>query len=137
MNEKTRGALARIRYLIVFGVLALPAAAAAQVVQPSAASIESMNERIEAELTSQKIPGVVIGVASRGRLLHVGTYGLADVELRVPVTDSTVFEIGSISKQFTAAAALLLVEDGRLGLDDPIHEHLADLPSEWLGVTVR
>lgn len=125
-----------IRNLILLGALAFPAAAAAQV-QPSAAALEAMDRLIEAELTSQKIPGVVIGVASRGRLLHVGTYGLADVELRVPVTDSTVFEIGSISKQFAAAAALLLAEEGHLDLDDPIHEYLADLPGEWLGVTVR
>jgi D-alanyl-D-alanine carboxypeptidase len=125
-----------IRSLIIFGALAFPAGVAAQV-QPSAAALVEMDRRIEAELTSQNIPGVVVGVASRGRLLHVGTYGLADVELRVPVTDSTVFEIGSISKQFAAAAALLLVEEGRLDLDDPIHEHLADLPGEWLGVTVR
>lgn len=59
------------------------------------------------------------------------------MELGVPVTDSTVFEIGSISKQFVAAAVLLLVEEGRLGLDDPIHRHLAELPSDWMGVTVR
>jgi CubicO group peptidase (beta-lactamase class C family) len=62
---------------------------------------------------------------------------MADVELRAPVSDSSVFEIGSISKQFVAAAVLLLVEEARLGLDDPIHDYLADLPSEWLGVTVR
>ena len=125
-----------IRNLIVIGALAIPAGAVAQA-QPSAAALAEMDRRIEAELESQKIPGVVAGVMSRGRLLHVGTYGLADVELRVPVTDSTVFEIGSISKQFAAAAALLLVEEGRLDLDDPIHEYLADLPGEWLGVTVR
>lgn len=123
--------------LLLLAGLGSPGAVRAQPVQPSAAAIAEMDRRIEAELTSQKIPGVVIGVMSRGRLLHVGTYGLADVENRVPVTDSTVFEIGSISKQFVSAAALLLVQDGRLGLDDPIHRHLADLPGEWLGVTVR
>jgi len=117
-------------------LLAIPATTQAQP-HPDAAAIAELNRRIEAELTSQNIPGVVVGVMSRGRLLHVGTYGLADVENRVPVRDSTVFEIGSISKQFVAAAALLLVQEGRLSLDDPIHRHLADLPSEWLGVTVR
>jgi CubicO group peptidase (beta-lactamase class C family) len=110
---------------------------AAQVVQPTADALAELDRRIEAEMAENLIPGVLVGVASRGRLLHVKGYGMANVELRVPVSDSTVFEIGSISKQFVAVAAMLLVEEGRLGLDDPIHEHLADLPSEWLGVTVR
>jgi CubicO group peptidase (beta-lactamase class C family) len=83
------------------------------------------------------IPGVLVGVASRGRLVHWKAYGMADVELSVPVTDSTVFEIGSISKEFVSTVVMQLVEEGRLGLDDGIHEHLSFLPSEWLGVTVR
>jgi CubicO group peptidase (beta-lactamase class C family) len=62
---------------------------------------------------------------------------LANVELAVPVTDSTVFEIGSISKQFVSAAAMLQVEEGLLDLDDSIHQYLPGLPSEWLGVSMR
>ena len=126
---------------IMTGVAVLSVAvtvpASAQVGVPADTALRNMDTRIRAEMTSQNIPGVSIAVASRGRMIHVGTYGLANVELRVPVTDSTVFEIGSISKQFAAAAALLLVQDGRLNLDDPIHKYLAYLPSEWLGVTVR
>ncbi len=109
----------------------------AQVVQPTADDLTQMDARIREEMSENNIPGVLIGVASRGRLLHVQSYGMANVELRVPVSDSTVFEIGSISKQFVTAAIMLLVQDGRLGLDDAIHEYLSDLPSEWLGVTVR
>ncbi|MCK5652862.1 MAG: beta-lactamase family protein [Gemmatimonadetes bacterium] len=109
----------------------------AQVIRPTADDLTVMGERIQAEMTANNIPGVLIGVASRGRLLHVQSYGMANVELRVPVSDSTVFEIGSISKQFVATAIMLLVEEGRVGLDDGIHEYLHDLPSEWLGVTVR
>jgi CubicO group peptidase (beta-lactamase class C family) len=106
-------------------------------VAPSPAQLAELDLRIESEMAENNIPGVLVGVASRGRLLHVRGYGLADVELRVPVSDSTVFEIGSISKQFVATAVMLLVEEGTLGLDDPIHEHLPGLPSEWLAVTVR
>lgn len=109
----------------------------AQVVRPSASALSALDQRIEAEMASNNIPGVLVAVASQGRLLHVKGYGMANVELRVPVNDSTVFEIGSISKQFVSAAVMLLVEEGRLGLDDPIHQHYADLPSEWLGVTIR
>jgi CubicO group peptidase (beta-lactamase class C family) len=115
----------------------VPTALAAQVAQPGAAELDALDRRIRAEMEESVIPGVLVGVASHGRLLHVRSYGLADVELRVPVTDSTVFEIGSISKQFVSAAVMLLRQEGRLELDDPIHDYLADLPSEWLGVTIR
>jgi len=109
----------------------------AQVIQPTAGDLTGMDQRIQAEMAANNIPGVLIGVASRGHLVHVKSYGMANVELGVPVSDSTVFEIGSISKQFVATAIMLLVEEGRVGLDVGIHEYLYDLPSEWLGVTVR
>jgi CubicO group peptidase (beta-lactamase class C family) len=104
---------------------------------PDAEGMAELDRRILADMESYNIPGVVVGVASRGRLVHWKGYGMANVELSVPASDSTVFEIGSISKEFVSAAVMLLVEEGRLELDDPIHKYLADLPSEWLGVTVR
>lgn len=109
----------------------------AQLAAPAPEALAELDRRVQAYMAEQNIPGGLVAVASRGRLVHLRTYGLADVELRAPVTDSTVFEIGSISKQFVAAAALLLVEEGRLALDDPIHRYLPDLPSEWLGATMR
>jgi CubicO group peptidase (beta-lactamase class C family) len=132
----------RVGRTVAVGLLLWAASAAisglsAQVIQPTADDLSGMDQRIQAEMAANNIPGVLIGVASRGRLVHVKSYGLANVELGVPVSDSTVFEIGSISKQFVATAIMLLVEDGRIGLDDGIHEYLYDLPSEWLGVTVR
>lgn len=108
-----------------------------QLIQPTADQLAELDGRIRADMETYNIPGVVIGVASRGRLVYWKGYGMANVELRVPATDSTVFEIGSISKEFVSAAVMLLVEEGRLGLDEPIHNYLANLPSEWLGVTVR
>ncbi|MGM0669949.1 MAG: serine hydrolase domain-containing protein [Gemmatimonadota bacterium] len=127
--------------LLVFGLSPLPTPgpvpAHAQLHQPTAAELAEMDRRIRAEMVAFNTPGVVVGVMSRGRLLFWKGYGVANVELRVPATDSTVFEIGSISKEFVSAAVLLLVEEGRLELDDPINRHLTGLPSEWLGVTVR
>lgn len=107
------------------------------VVEPSAEALATLDRRVRGHMAEFKIPGAVIAVASRGKILHLETYGLANVELSVPVSDSSVFEIGSISKQFVAVAALLQAEEGKLELDDPIHKHLPDLPGEWLGVTVR
>ncbi len=111
--------------------------ASAQLVQPSADALAELDRRIEVYLDENNIPGGLVAVASRGRIVHLRPYGMANVELSVPVTDSTVFEIGSISKQFVSAAVMLLVQEDRLELDDPIHQYLPNLPSEWLGVTVR
>jgi len=123
-------------FVVTSAALTIPELAA-QVAQPTAAELAVMDQRIRAAMEEDNIPGVLVGVASRGRLVHTQSYGMANVELRVPVSDSTVFEIGSISKQFVATAMMLLVEEGSVALDDGIHEYLSDLPSEWLGVTVR
>ena len=114
-----------------------PDLAAQRVIQPTPEALSEIDRTVLAHLEQNNIPGGLVAVSSRGRMLYLRPYGLADVELSVPVHDSTVFEIGSISKQFVAAATMLLVEEGRLGLDDPIHHYLPYLPSEWLGVTVR
>ena len=111
--------------------------ASAQIVEPTADELAELDRRVQAHLDQNNIPGGLVAVASRGRIIHLRTYGMANVELSVPVTDSTVFEIGSISKQFVSATVMLLVQETKLGLDDPIHQYLPYLPGEWLGVTVR
>ena len=108
-----------------------------QLVEPSVEALETLDARIQGHMETFGTPGVIVAVASRGEIKHLRSYGMANVELDVPVTDSTVFEIGSISKQFVAAAIMLLVEDGLLNLDDPIHKFMPELPSEWIGVTIR
>ncbi len=109
----------------------------AQVVTPTAEALSALDTYIEEYLAANNVPGALVAVASRSRLLHLQTYGYANVELSVPVVERTVFEIGSISKQFVAAATMLLVEENKVALEDPVHRFLPYLPSEWLGVTVR
>jgi CubicO group peptidase (beta-lactamase class C family) len=87
-------------------------------------------------LNKNNIPGAAVAVASNGSLVYYKSYGMANVELSVKVNKETVFEIGSMSKQFISAIAMLLVESGKLELGTPIHEYLPFLPSEWMGVTV-
>ena len=111
--------------------------ASADFVQPDKAAIAALDNTIENYLDENTIAGALVAVARDGQLVYVKAHGLANVELSVPVTPESVFEIGSISKQFVAAAAMLLVEEGRLDLDKSIHGHLPELPGEWLGVTMR
>jgi len=104
---------------------------------PSKASLVELDTWMTTYLKENNTPGAVIAVASQGELVHVKAYGLANVELAVPVSKETVFEIGSVSKQFTSAAAMLMVEEGKLKLNAAIHTYLPFLPSEWMGVTVH
>ncbi len=110
---------------------------APQIASPGAEELAELDQWIEGFMHENNVPGGMVGVFSRGRAIRIQPYGYANAELRVPVTDSTVFEIGSISKQFVAAATMLLVEEGRMELDDPINSYLSFLPGEWTGVTVR
>ncbi|HET7695784.1 MAG TPA: serine hydrolase domain-containing protein [Vicinamibacterales bacterium] len=73
-------------------------------------------------------PGCAVGVGRDGRVALARAYGMADLERDVPNTADTIFEAGSVSKQFTAAAVLLLARDGKLSLDDPVRKYVPELP---------
>ncbi|GGG91346.1 serine hydrolase [Glycocaulis albus] len=79
-------------------------------------------------LDESQAPGLSIGIARGGETLLVRGYGLANLEHQVEVTGDTVFRIGSVTKQFTAAAILLLAEEGRLSLDDTLDQYFPDFP---------
>ena len=82
-------------------------------------------------------PGCALGVMRDGRLLYAKGYGLASIELNRPITPSTVFDLGSGSKQFTALAVVLLAQDGKLSLDDEIQKYLPEIPRYSRPVTIR
>ena len=82
-------------------------------------------------------PGCAVGVAMRGKPVLMKAYGMADLEHNVPNTPDTVFESGSVAKQFTAMAIMLLVQDGRLSLDDQVRKHIPELPDYGVPLTIR
>jgi CubicO group peptidase (beta-lactamase class C family) len=73
-------------------------------------------------------PGCAVGVATDGKAVLTGGYGSADLEHDVPITPETIFEAGSVSKQFTAASVLLLAREGKLSIDDPVRKYIPELP---------
>lgn len=111
-----------------------PAATQASVsVDPSLAAIDSML----AALYPANEPGAAVLVAHEGRVLMRKAYGSANVELGVPLRPEHVFRLGSITKQFTAVATLMLVEEGKVSLDDEITRFLPDYPVQGRRITVE
>jgi len=98
---------------------------------------DHVDDYIKAELKKQNIPGLSMAVVKNGKVVKAAGYGLANIELSVPATPNTVYQLASITKQFTATAMMLLVEDGKLGPDDKISKHLSNAPPAWRDVTVR
>jgi CubicO group peptidase (beta-lactamase class C family) len=109
--------------------------------QPDADSSTAMRARLVdamfAEFTVPGSPGAAVVVAHGDSVILARGYGLADVEHGVPITPATSFRLASVTKQFTAAAVLSLVEDGKVGLDDRIGDLLADVPAYAREVRVR
>jgi CubicO group peptidase (beta-lactamase class C family) len=98
---------------------------------------DDTDDFIRAEMKSQNIPGLALAVVKNGEIIKTAGYGLANVNRKLPVTPETVFHIGSIGKQFVAAGIMLLVQEGRLGLDDPISKYLEGIPPTWNAITIR
>ncbi len=98
---------------------------------------DAVDDLVNAELARQQIPGVALAVMKEGKLAKAAGYGLANVEEKIPVRPETVFRIASVGKQFIATGILLLVEDGKLTLDDRLGTLLDDAPPAWAPLTVR
>jgi CubicO group peptidase (beta-lactamase class C family) len=92
---------------------------------------------VTAQLHAQHIPGISLGVVRDGHLIKATGYGLSSIELDVPVTPETIFQTGSVGKQFTATAVMMLVEARRLRLDDTITTYFPEGRALWNGITVR
>jgi len=107
-------------------------------VQAQSASItDAVTSYVQQEMQRQHIPGLALLVARGGKIVRAEGFGLANVELQVPVKPETVFQSGSVGKQFTATAVMMLVEEGKIGLDDPLTKYFKDAPVAWNDVTVR
>ncbi len=102
-----------------------------------AARLARADAVVRAEMHLEQIPGLAIAIVDHGKVVLARGYGYANVEQSAPVTVDTVFQSGSVGKQFTAAAVMLLVEDGRLSLDDPVTQYLPEAPPEWKAIRIR
>src|SRR5436309_8666881 len=103
----------------------------------SLAHADRVDDYLKDEMAQRRIPGAALTIVQNGKPVKTAAYGLANLELNVLVKPETVLEIGSITKQFTAASVLLLAQEGKLSVEDKISEHLHHAPAAWSNITVR
>lgn len=108
------------------------ASAAAQTWQDTLAKIESAFSRYTPET-----PGAQFTISRNGQIIFSKAWGMADFERNVPLTVKSLLEAGSVSKQFTAAAILLLEQQGKLSLNDDVHKYIPELPDYGTPITLR
>jgi CubicO group peptidase (beta-lactamase class C family) len=99
--------------------------------------LQSIDSFIVAEMARQKIPGLAVGIYSRGYILLAKGYGQANVELSVQVKPETIFQSGSVGKQFVSTAIMMLVEEGKLSLDDSVTKYFPDAPEAWKPILIK
>jgi CubicO group peptidase (beta-lactamase class C family) len=117
--------------------IVLLALATARAASPQSSIPSRIDEFVRAEMARQKIPGVAIAVVKDGALIKMDGYGYANLEHQVPVHPATIFQSGSLGKQFTAMAVMLQVEDRKLALTDPVTQYFPDAPPTWRSITVQ
>jgi CubicO group peptidase (beta-lactamase class C family) len=112
----------------------LPALLVATVVVLSA---DATDDFVRAEMKRQNIPGLSLAVVKDGVVIKAAGYGVADLKTKAPATPETVYKIASVSKQFIATGIMLLVQQGRLGVDDSVRKFIQGTPASWNRITIR
>lgn len=103
----------------------------------AAARADVVDDIVRREMTQRQIPGLGVAMLKDGKVIKSAVYGVAGFDPVVPVTRDTAFRINSMTKPFTAMAVMMLVQDGRLKLEDPVTRHLQECPPAWREITVR
>src|SRR5215203_3350985 len=141
LNRKSifETSMSRKNFLFVFTVVAfLSTATWAQV--PNKEKVVAGAARAFEKVTKAYVgpaPGCAAAVSLNGDVVFEKAFGLADLEHNVPNTAQTIFESGSVAKQFTATALVLLQQDGKLSLDDPVRKYIPELPDYGSPLTIR
>ncbi len=102
-----------------------------------AARADSIDDKVRAAMDRQRIPGLSLAIIKDGKIIKAAGYGFANVEKKIPATPKTIYPLASVTKQFIAAGTLLLVEQGKVKLDDPVSKYLHNTPAAWTNITVR
>lgn len=123
----------KLKYILIYGNLIFVLNVTAQINSADQVRIDSLFE----QWNNKDSPGAAIGIIENGKLIYTRGYGMADLEHDIPITASSVFYLGSVSKQFVTMCILLLEEQGKLNLDDEIQLYLPDFPKYQAPLTIR
>jgi CubicO group peptidase (beta-lactamase class C family) len=123
----------RTRIMIAAAFAAVLSIVAVRAADP----VEAQVDKIFSKWNSPSTPGCAVGAAVDGKPVLTKGYGMADLEHEVKITPESIFEAGSVSKQFTAAAILLLAREGKLSVDDPVRKYIPELPDYGSPLTIR
>jgi CubicO group peptidase (beta-lactamase class C family) len=126
----------RLPALVVFSVMAWSLGPS----QRGATADEDPSKRIDLlfqQMNTTESPGCALSVIKDGRIIYERGYGMADLEHNARITPATVFHVASLSKQFTAASILMLAQDEKLSLDDPVRKYIPELPDFGTPITIR
>ena len=124
--------LSALRLLMIAAILAGRAFC-----QTSSSTSDNVAQYVKAEMARQHIPGLALLVSRDGEPVRAQGFGFSNVELQVPVKPETLFQSGSVGKQFAATAIMMLVEKGTISLDDSITKYFPEAPPTWKPVSVR
>lgn len=103
----------------------------------TAARADQIDDFVRERMKQTSVPSVTLAIVEDGKIAKIGRYCLADVASGRQPTPNSVYKIGSVSKQFIATAIMLLVQDGRLKVDDPVSRYLEGTPPAWQPITIR
>lgn len=110
---------------------------AASVLGSAAAFADPIDDFMHQQMKFRGIPGAALAIVKNGEIVRLGTYGFANLEHDAPVRADSVFELASLTKPFTASAIMLLVQDGKVSLEDNLAKYIPDAPDSWRGITVQ
>src|SRR5262249_16586017 len=120
-----------MKYSLAFVVLPL------LLVAPGVVRADQVDDYLKAQIEKNHIPGLSVVILRDGKTIKLTSYGAANLEWDQPVTPDTVFQLASSTKLFTGIALMLLVEEGKLALDDKIAKYLPEAPSAWQDINIR
>jgi len=98
---------------------------------------QKINKIVNKAMTDESIPGMAVAVVQDGKVVFEKAYGVRSIDGNAKADEQTVFSIGSVSKAFTAVGLMLLVQENKIALDDPIKKYMKGLPADWQNITIR
>lgn len=123
----------RLSFLLIFIAYLISAFALSEPNPDASAKIDALFQR----WTKDNMPGAAVGVIHNGKILHSKGYGLSNIQTKTPITPETVFDLGSVSKQFTSLAVMLVEQRGNLSYDDPLSKYFPEFPPYAQKITIR